>query len=120
MLTAAPVRDDTLRWEYRVRTHQQIDERSLELARAIAARIDSDPARTGLARARRVCSRWRTMGHRAEVEEWGRVLELPWPEVRARLLDPSEVGQRLRQSSPFCGVLSARERWAIWRRFRSA
>jgi hypothetical protein len=103
-----------------LRTHRQIEERSLELARAIAARIDADPSRSGLARAREVCARWRRMGRAAGVEEWARILEGSWDEVKEALLDPSETGRRLRQSSPFCGVLSPRERWAVWRRFRAA
>ena len=37
---------------------------------------------------------------------------------RAVLLDESEEGQRLRQSSPFCGILTPRERWAIYREHR--
>jgi len=28
---------------------------------------------------------------------------------------PGEDADELRQSSPFAGVLSARERWALWR-----
>jgi len=35
--------------------------------------------------------------------------------VRAVLLDESDEGQRLRQSDPFCGVLTPRERWEIYR-----
>ena len=31
------------------------------------------------------------------------------------LLEESESGQRLRQSTPFCGVLTPRERWAIYK-----
>ena len=36
-------------------THQEIDERSLEMARQIVAKIDADPQRTGLERAKHVC-----------------------------------------------------------------
>ena len=102
-----------------MRTHEQIDERSLALAAEIAARIDGDPEHRGLERARKVCARWAAMEHAPDVGAWLRILEGSWPSVRSVLLDPSETGRRLRQSSPFCGVLSPRERWAIWRRFRS-
>ena len=50
------------------------------------------------------------------VAEWGRILELEWEAIRPLLLDPGEEGRRLRQSSPFCGILSPRERWEIYRR----
>ncbi len=98
-----------------MRTHQEIEERSL----ALAAEIDADPARRGLERARRVCARWAAIEHPPDVDAWQEILKGPWPSVRAALLDPSETGRRLRQSSPFCGILTPRERWSIWRRFRT-
>ena len=100
-----------------VRTHQEIDQRSLELARAIAARIDADPARSGLDKARQVLARWESIAHGSDLSLWREILPRSWPEVRQALLDPSEQGKLLRQSSPFCGILSPRERWAIWRRY---
>ena len=101
-----------------MRTHQQIDARSLALAQAIVEKIDGDPARTGLAKAKSVCERWTRMGHVPGVEEWNAILEHPWGEIRAILLDESEEGQRLRQNSPFCGTLSPHERWRIYRDYR--
>jgi hypothetical protein len=35
--------------------------------------------------------------------------------IAAFLADRGETARELRQSSPFAGALSARERWAIWR-----
>jgi hypothetical protein len=101
-----------------MRTHLQIDERSLALARAIVSRIDADPARAGLARARITCERWFQQRPLPVLQEWRRILERPWEEVREVLLDPSEEGRRLRQSDPFCGILTPRERWAIYRAYR--
>jgi hypothetical protein len=100
-----------------MRDHRAIDERSLALAQEIAARIDADPARRGLDRARGICARWRGMHTLAVLDEWEEILRRPWSEVRRVLLDMSEEGARLRQSSPFCGVLTARERWAVHRRY---
>jgi hypothetical protein len=37
--------------------------------------------------------------------------------VRAVLLDESDEGQRLRQSDPFCGILTPEERWKIYREY---
>ncbi len=100
-----------------MKTHQEIDERSLAMARAIVARIDADPGRAGLEKARTTCKRWLDRGGGPAVREWLNILEGSWEEVRRVLLDDSEEGKRLRQSSPFCGILTPRERWAIYRQF---
>ena len=100
-----------------MRTHQEIDRRSLALARLIVERIDGDPERAGLEDARRTCRRWLTGGDSLALREWLEILEGPWEEIRSVLLDPGERGQRLRQSSPFCGVLTPQERWEVYRSF---
>jgi len=89
------------------------------MARAVAEAIDRDPSRRGLERARTTCERWRRQAPSPAVEEWSRILKLEWEAIRHVLLDPGEQGRRLRQSSPFCGILSPRERWEIYRRFMS-
>jgi hypothetical protein len=101
-----------------MKTHQQIDERSLALARAVVAKIDADPERSGLAKAREVCRRWCERNPLPVCREWMRILERPWSQIRQVLCDESELGRRLRQSDPFCGILAPRERWAIYRKFR--
>ena len=101
-----------------MRTHQEIDERSLALARAVADKIDSDPGREGLLKAKSVCARWFANRPTPAHGEWKTLLEQPWDLVRSALLDPSEEGKRLRQSSPFCGVLMPRERWAIYKSWK--
>jgi hypothetical protein len=97
-----------------VRTHQEIDRRSLEMVRQIVAKIDADPARAGFEKAKGVCRRWVARGN-VPAREWLTILERPWEEVRAILLDESDEGQRLRQSDPFVGILTPQERWAIYR-----
>jgi hypothetical protein len=103
-----------------MKTHAQIDERSLRLARAIVERIDRDPARAGLERARATCRRWSQQRPAPAIREWLEILERPWEEIRAVLLDESEHGQRLRQSDPFCGILTPQERWTIYRAHHEA
>lgn len=95
-------------------THQDIDSRSLQMARQIVAKIDADPDRRGFDRAKRTCRRWVEMGN-VPAREWLALLDRPWEEVRSILLDESEEGQRLRQNDPFCGILTPAERWAIYR-----
>jgi hypothetical protein len=100
-----------------MRSHQEIDARSLALAQAIVAKIDSDPRRTGLLRARANCDRWLARERRPAIAEWRAILHREWDEVRQVLLDPSEEGTRLRQSNPFTGVLTSHERDVIFHRF---
>lgn len=99
--------------------HEQIDQRSLAMARAIAEAIDNDPAQSGLRHARATCARWlQDYGPDRNVQEWEVILAQPWPEVRRVLLEDTEEGRRHRQNSPFAGVLPPRERWDIYRKFR--
>lgn len=89
------------------------------MVRRIVAKIDADPERRGLQHAKQVCERWIAQGI-VSAREWLPLLEKPWEEVRAILLDESDEGQRLRQTDPFCGILSPEERWAIYREARQA
>jgi len=100
-----------------MKTHQQIDERSLAMAKAIVAKIDTDPGKAGLARAKATCQRWFRERPIPAIGEWLAILERPWEEIRQVLLDESETGRRLRQSDPFCGILTPQERWAIYRAY---
>lgn len=101
-----------------MKTHGEIDHRSLRLARAIVSRIDHDPQHAGLDRAREVCKRWMSRNPSPAVKEWADIVAHPWSEVRAVLLNESEDGQRLRQSSPFCGILTPRQRWQIYKQVK--
>lgn len=94
-----------------MKTHQEIDQRSLDLAKEIVKRIDGQPNHEGLDRARAVCARWRKESDASYLREWEAILKKPWTEIRALYTDPGESGQQLRQNSPFCGILTPRERW---------
>ena len=102
-----------------MRTHEQIDQRSLAMAKAVVSRIDADPEKSGLTRARQTCRRWAQRNSTPAVMEWLELLGKPWAEIRLVLLSESEEGCRLRQNSPFCGVLAPGERWRIYREHRS-
>lgn len=90
----------------------------MALARAIAAKIDAEGPEYGIDRARETNRRWREQSSSRLHEEWAGILREGWQAARAALLDESDTGARLRQNNPFCGVLSPRERWAIYRNFR--
>lgn len=85
------------------------------MARAIVEKIDNDPQRRGLEKARATCRRWYSERPMPAIFEWLQILERPWEEIREILLDPSEEGQRLRQSDPFCGILTPAERRGIYK-----
>lgn len=97
-----------------MKTHDAIDRRSLTMTRRIVEKIDGDPTRRGLEHARDVCARWVERGNRPAME-WMPILQRTWSEIRGVLLDESEEGKRLRQNSPFCGILTPVERWEIYR-----
>jgi hypothetical protein len=100
-----------------MKSHQDIDKRSLALAQAVAEKIDADPSRQGLVRARATCARWAADGSNRAAREWQVLLANSWEEIRRLLLGVNEESTRLRQSNPFCDVLSPKERWDIYRRF---
>ena len=94
--------------------HAAIDARSLEMDRLIAKRLRQDPA--VLDKAKRVLHRWLQScdtSVRPVFEEWQTILEGPLSEVFAALEGEDERSMRLRQSSPFCGILTPAERTAI-------
>jgi hypothetical protein len=101
-----------------MKNHRLIDERSLAFDRLIAEKLRRDP--TLVEKARANISRWlQTTEPRsaADLLEWQRLLDQPLPELLALLESTDEHATRLRQSSPFCGILTPAERLAIIREF---
>jgi len=100
-----------------------MDEISLELGRRTAARLREQPDLLQLAREN--LDRWARLNFSAPAllrcyAEWQELLHHPLEEICAVLTSENEEGQRLRQNSPFAGVLSAREVWELKQRFRHA
>jgi len=94
--------------------HELALRRSLAFHREIARRILDDPA--VLERARQRVKQWLAENpERPHVRAWDEILSEDAGSVAAFLVESSERAEELRQSSPFAGVLNARERWAIWR-----
>ena len=89
-------------------------ERSLAFHREVARRLLENPA--VLERARRRVQEWlNQIPERPYVRAWDKILAGTPESVADFLVDRSELAVELRQSSPFAGVLDARERWTIWR-----
>jgi hypothetical protein len=103
--------------------HELTDEISLELGRRVAARLRAQPALLRLAHEN--LDRWARLNADAPsllrcYDEWRRILNRPLEEICELLNSESEEAQRLRQNSPFAGVLSASEVWQLKQRFRHA
>lgn len=101
-------------------SHRVLDARSLALHCLIAQKITDNPSLIGIAR--RNVAAWRRKSAGAEpryLQEWQRILARPWPQVAGLITEQSENATRLRQSSPFAGVLTTVERRRIYDAFRA-
>jgi hypothetical protein len=70
-----------------------------------------------------VIARWRAQRGQnvpAWLSEWQDLLDQPWESIAALITEPSENGARLRQSTPFAGILTQQERRRIYEAFRTA
>lgn len=86
----------------------------------MARKIEQDP--TLLEIPKRNLARWRARSEGAPpawLTEWEVVLHRPWPELAAFMTQNSETATRLRQSTPFVGVLTPAERSRIYDAFRA-
>jgi len=94
--------------------HSRLDERSLALHRLIAEKVQAAPAL--LDKARENVRRWQEASGSASpaLAEWEQILAASASQVVAFLAERSERATRLRQSSPFAGILSQDERRAIY------
>ena len=103
-----------------MKDHRLIDERSLAFDRLIAAKLRRNPAlvekaRGNLARWVKTCS----AGARPDLLEWQCLLAGPFDELLVLMEATDERAARLRQSSPFCGILTEEERLGILREFQA-
>ena len=104
-------------------SHELLDEISLELGRRTAARLRQQPELLQLAH--KNLARWSRLNADAPAllrcyAEWRAVLQHPLDEICQLLGAETEEARRLRQNSPFAGVLSAREVWELKQRLRHA
>jgi len=51
--------------------------------------------------------------------EWRKILADSLENIIDQMVSPDERGRYLRQSSPFCGILTPRERWEIYESFEA-
>ena len=100
-----------------LRGHQRIDQRSLALHRAIAGKLRDEPALMAIAHEN--IERWSRSEGRSQPywDAWREILSRPLPEILDLLGEESERMTALRQATPFAGVLTPAERWAIYDEF---
>jgi hypothetical protein len=99
--------------------HELAEARSLAYHREIAMRLVAEPAM--IATARKRIGEWTTNRrcHADYLAQWRSILSRSIDEIAAAIIDESETGRSLRQSTPFAGMLDPRERWQIWRETRA-
>jgi hypothetical protein len=103
-----------------MRDHRMIDERSLAFDRLIAAKLRADPSL--IDKARRNLSRWMQTADASThpiLRQWQMLLDGPMALLLSTLESPEEHAAQLRQSSPFCGILSREERTRIIQEFHN-
>lgn len=98
-----------------VRSHQWIDRRSLALHEAVAAKLETDPRLLDVARAN--LRRWLASRTVPALLEWQDLINRAvLPDLLTLLRSPDANATRLRQSSPFAGILTPQERRSIYER----
>ncbi len=103
--------------------HAEIDQVSLQLARRVADRLRAHPELVEVAHDN--LARWsrRNAGVASLIrcyDEWRGLLDRPVNEICDLLCAETDEAQRLRQNSPFAGMLSPAEVWEIKSRYRHA
>ena len=102
------------------RSHEWIDARSLAMAEAVAEKVGRDPALVQTAVGN--LARWkaRRSPWPACLREWEEILaSCDVDDLLRILVEDSEEGRRRRQSSPFTGILTPRERREIFERYEA-
>ena len=95
-----------------MRTHQEIDQRSLALHQLVAAKVRRDPAL--LDKAKQILQHWRpSVSPRTYVylDEWQRLIDQGPDACLAVAVEDSEHAAALRQASPLSCLLKPRERF---------
>lgn len=99
--------------------HRRLDARSLAMHCIVANKLLANPAL--MDQARNTVARWKALASQPlpfYIVEWGQILDASLDQIAGVLASMSEDATRLRQSSPFTGILMPEERAAIYETFR--
>jgi hypothetical protein len=99
--------------------HDRLENRSLALHRAIAAKLRECPELLRIAEDN--LDRWGEKGRRSQPywDVWRSILALPLEEILTLIVQDTPRMIELRQSSPFAGILEPKERWHVYDTFES-
>lgn len=100
--------------------HERIDQRSIALHSAIAEKLAANPELLQIARDNLIHLTQKRGRSQPYWDAWTELIARPLPELLQQLTEDSERMRALRQATPFAGVLSPSERWAIYDRFKMA
>jgi hypothetical protein len=97
--------------------HERIDRRSLGLHRAIAEKLRANPELLAIAYDN--LDRWSVLpgGSQPYWDAWREILRRPLNEIINVMLEENEHMTAMRQATPFAGILTPKERWAIYEEF---
>lgn len=97
--------------------HARLDERSIALHALVAEKLLADPSLMSVAKEN--LRRWQKANGSPSLAliEWEQILSGQIDQVAQFLSERTEKAVRLRQSSPFAGILSEAERGAIYESF---
>lgn len=101
-----------------MRTHQEIDARTLALHQLVAQRIRQNPALFD--KAKSTLARWRQsvcISSQPYLVEWELLMSQGIEECLALAVEDSERATALRQSSPFAGLLTNQDRFAFLKKW---
>ena len=104
-------------------SHEVLDAISLEMGRRVAQRLREQPELIRVAQEN--LDRWTRLNSNAPsllrcYSEWRAILNRPIEGICTILVSDDQASRRLRQNSPFAGVLNAREVWQLKRQLRHA
>jgi len=100
-----------------MKTHADIDLRSLEFHKHVVVKIENDPSLKK--KAFEILDRWTAVSPHRSRKEWRDILSLPWSKAKEVILEDTENGRRIRQTSPLPCLLSKEERGDIAKRWLS-
>lgn len=99
--------------------HSTIDQRSIDLHRKIAEKIRNNPSLFSLAQKK--LSEFITAGNSSlpYFIQWKEIFDSGLDFVLKEITKDTEKMRALRQSSPFTGILTPKERWSIYETYRN-
>jgi hypothetical protein len=103
-----------------MRTHQEIDQRSLAMHRLVASKVRQNPQL--FLKVQGTLARWRQTVCEASqpyLQEWERLMGQGMDACLAVAVEDSPRADALRQASPFAGVLSHHERFQFLKTWRA-